>query len=83
VAEEWQQKKKDHGIPAKVIKSGGLGEKMVKLRMAYNSAGGTTVDATYFRTVLQVLKQGDGLVDEWLAKAKTMKASEGQRIHQK
>jgi hypothetical protein len=73
---DWQQKKKDYGIPGKVIKSGTFGEKMDKLRMAYNSAGGTAVDTTNFRNVLQVLKQGDGLVDEWLAKAKTLKASE-------
>jgi hypothetical protein len=73
---DWQQKKKDYGIPGKVIKSGAFGEKMDKLRMAYNSAGGTAVDANNLDTVLQVLKQGDALVDEWLTKAKTMKASE-------
>jgi len=73
----WQQKKKEYGIPGRVIKSGTFGEKMDNLRKAYNSAGGVAdVDANNVATVLQVVKQGQALVDEWLAKAKTMKASE-------
>jgi S-adenosylmethionine:tRNA-ribosyltransferase-isomerase (queuine synthetase) len=74
--QKWQQQKKTYGIPGKVIKSGAFGEKMDKLRMAFNSKGGKSVNATNFADVLQVLQQGDVLVDEWLAKAKTMKASE-------
>src|SRR5215475_9857823 len=72
----WQKKKKDYGIPGRVIKSGAFGEKMEKLRTAYTARGGKAVDANNVAGVLQVLHQGDALVDEWLAKAKTMKASE-------
>lgn len=44
--------------------------------MAFNSKGGKSVNTNNFRDVLAVVKQGHALVDEWLAKAKTMKASE-------
>jgi hypothetical protein len=74
--QKWQEEKKKYGIPGKVIKSGAFGEKMEKLRMAYNSKGGKSVDANNFRDVLEVVQQGNTLVDEWLVKAKTMKASE-------
>ena len=72
----WQQEKKKYGIPGKVIKSGAFGEKMEKLRKAYDASGGKTVNANNVGHVLQVLQQGHVLVDEWLTKAKTMKASE-------
>lgn len=73
---EWQQDKKKYGVPGKVIKSGAFGEKMDKLQKAYDAKGGKSVDGNNFRNVLQVLQQGHDLVDEWLAKAKTMKGSE-------
>jgi hypothetical protein len=74
--QKWQEEKKKYGIPGKVIKSGAFGEKMEKLRMAFNSKGGKSVDANNFRDVLEVVKQGTVLVDEWLLKAKAMKPSE-------
>jgi len=74
--QKWQEEKKKYGIPGKVIKSGAFGDKLEKLRMAFNSKGGKSVDRTNFRGVLEVLQQGHALVDEWLLKAKTIKASE-------
>ena len=72
----WQQEKKKYGIPGKVIKSGTFGEKMDKLAKAYDAKGGKAVNTNNFGNVLQVLKQGDALVDDWLARARTMKDSE-------
>jgi hypothetical protein len=70
----WQQEKKKYGIPGKVIKSGAFGEKLDKLAKAFDAKGGKSVDANNFAGVLQVLQQGHVLVDEWLLKAKPMKA---------
>jgi hypothetical protein len=77
---DWQQKKKDYGIPGKVIKSGAFGEKMDKLRMAYNSAGGTAVDTTNFPHGPSGLEAG-----RWPSRRVAGKSEddEGQRIHEK
>src|SRR4051794_7164518 len=72
----WQQEKKKYGIPGKVIKSGAFGEKLDKLGKAYDAKGGKSVSMNNAANVLLVLQQGHVVVDEWLAKAKTMKASE-------
>jgi hypothetical protein len=73
---DWQDDKKQFGIPGKVIKNGQFGEKVDKLQKAYISAGGAQVDLTNAAKVQQVLDQGATLIDEWLKKAKTLKAGD-------
>lgn len=73
---EWQTKKKEFGIPSKVIKNGQFGDKIDKFAKAYNSAGGAQVDLNNAAKVLQVLDQGAALIDEWLKKAATLKPAD-------
>lgn len=74
--QEWQKEKKNYGIPDKIIKSGMFGEKMEKLKKAYDARGGKNVDVNNMTAVLQVLQSGQALVDEWLKKARAMKSTE-------
>ena len=70
---DWQAEKTKFGIPDKIIKTGDFGERMDKLRAAFDTLGGAKPDIHNSDDILRVLHDGEALAEEWLAKAQAVK----------
>lgn len=73
---EWQQEKKKHGIPDKIIKSGSFGEKAEKLQKKFGNAGVAKVTTANATALIASAGEADVLLDEWLTAAKARKAAD-------
>jgi hypothetical protein len=70
---EWQEVKANYGIPDKILKSGGFGEKMEKLHKAFESEGLANLTKPKVPVAEKLMDEADKLFKEWLANAKLLK----------